>query len=101
MKQKIDEAYIRSIVEKVLAEKQLPPPVIVDGFELTPEPARGKRREYVRTTLTIDQKLWDLVQDECKRFNILPPRFLDSLLWHYFKRPVLSYQKKDEDEKPD
>lgn len=96
-KHKCDEEFIRSIVEQVLAEKYTPQPILVDGFELTPEPAPGKRREYFRATITIDQKLWDLVQKECERLGVLTPRFFDSLLWSYFNKPTLSYQEEKED----
>ncbi len=94
-KHKMDEDYIRSVIEKVLAEKQPPPPVPTGELELTPEPVRGKRRSYTRTTITVDDKLWKLVQEECDKLHILPPRLIDSLLWHYFKKPMLSYQHED------
>ena len=97
-KQKIDEEYLRCIIEKVLAEKQPPPPVPTEGLELTPEPVRGKRRVYTRSTITVDNELWKLVQEECGNLHILPPRLIDSLLWHYFKKPRLSYQYEDKEE---
>lgn len=88
---KCDEQFIRSIVEQILAEK-FPPPAPTEGLELTPDPVRGKRRDYTRTTITVDKKLWELVQVECEKLDILPPKLLDSLLWHYFGKPTLSYQ---------
>jgi hypothetical protein len=88
MSHKHDEQFIRDIIERVLAEKY---PSIND-IELTPDPTRVKPRLYTRTTLTIDNELWKLVQSECDRLKILPPKLIDSLLWHYFKKPTLSYQ---------
>jgi hypothetical protein len=96
-KHKCDQDFIRSIVEQVLTEKYTPQPVIVDGIELTPEPSPGRKRKYVRSTITVDEKLWDLVQQECKRLQILPPRLIDSLLWLHFGKPTLSYQEEKED----
>lgn len=94
---KCDEDYIRSIIEQVLAEKRPSASVPTEGLELTPEPVRGKRRSYTRTTITVDDKLWELVQEECRKLHILPPRLLDSLLWHYFQRPTLSYQDEEKE----
>jgi hypothetical protein len=94
-KHKCDADFIRSIVEQVLAEKYTPQPVIVDGIELTPEPSPGRKRKYVRSTITVDEKLWELVQEECKRLKILPPRLIDSLLWLHFNKPALSYQDEE------
>jgi len=84
----VDLDIIRSLVEQVLAEKQIPPP----GFELTPEPSGYKKRSYYRATITVDIELWKRVQDECSKLRILPPRFIDSLLWQYFGKPKLSYE---------
>lgn len=84
-KQKIDEKYIRSIVEKVLEEKH--------AIEFQPELVpTSKDRVYHRATLTIDVELWQRLQDECKRLHILPPRLIDTLLWQYFDKPKLSFE---------
>ena len=91
---KIDEKYIRSIVEQVLAERQPPQPV-QKGLEFTPNPPTGKRRNYIRTTITVDAALWELVQEECQRLSILPPKLIDTLLWNHFGQPQLSFQKED------
>ena len=87
----IDEQYIRSIIEKVLAERQGESPDC--AIELTPKPSRRNPRRYIRTTLTIDEQLWQMIQTECDRLNILPPKMIDSLIWNYFGKPKLSYEK--------
>lgn len=82
----IDIELIRRLVEQVLAEKQL----ISFQPELVPH---SKNRTYHRATLTIDTELWELLQHECKRLHILPPRLIDTLLWQYFGKPKLSFEK--------
>jgi len=81
----IDINLIRKLVEKVLEEKQ--------AIEFQPELVpTSKDRVYHRATLTIDTELWQLLQDECKRLHILPPRLIDTLLWQYFNKPKLSFE---------
>lgn len=72
-----------------------------DHYILCPESetvrgeSRGnrKKRDYMRFTSTIDVALWDLLRKEQKKLKTTMPRLLDSILWHRYGKPKLSFEK--------
>ena len=70
-------------------------------FELVPEPEtvtggpKGRRqdRKYEKISLTVDRNLWKIFREKQKNLNCSAPRLMDSILWHFFGKPELSYGK--------
>lgn len=67
-------------------------------FELVPEPetvkgsiGRKLTRKFVKTTVTVDQILWSLFEQQAKKLKIDKSRLLDSILWIHYGKPRLSY----------
>lgn len=67
-------------------------------FELVPEPetvkgsiGRKLNRKFVKTTVTVDQILWSLFEQQAKTLKIDKSRLLDSILWIHFDKPRLTY----------
>ena len=67
-----------------------------DLDELPPTPPKeGQRYTINRQKLggTVDSELYDLFRDECDRRGLAVSRLLDTVLWHYFGKPKLSFQQ--------
>ena len=60
-----------------------------------PPPKEGQRYTFNRQKLggTVDSELYDLFRDECDRRGLTVSRLLDAVLWHYFGKPKLSFQR--------
>lgn len=71
--------------------------------DLPPEPPRegkGKRRtrRYGRITVTVDESLLRLFEEEQRTRSLSASRLLDSILWTRYGKPSLSYQGETTDE---
>ena len=70
--------------------------------EMPPEPrtitgeGKGRRenRQYERITVTIDEKLADLLKQEMKARSLSAGRLMDIILWNRYNKPRLSYEKR-------
>lgn len=71
-----------------------------ESFSLCPESptikgegqGRRQEREYDRVSITVDKVLWRLFREEQQRLKIPAPRLLDSILWHRYGQPRLSFE---------
>ena len=94
------EQRVREIVQEEL--KQLPDSYLSarEVFELCAESpniigeGKGRRQErvYDRVSITVDRVLWKMFKDEQKRLQINAPRLMDSILWHRYGKPKLSFE---------
>ena len=70
-----------------------------NDFELAPKPqtirggAKGRKenRKYFNLSVAIDNNLNELFEEERERLNVPKSRLLDSILWHHYGRPKLTY----------
>lgn len=55
---------------------------------------KGRRlnRDYERVSITIDKELWKEFRAEQKRLHTTAPRLMDTILWHYYNKPRLSFE---------
>jgi hypothetical protein len=101
----LPEAWEQQIVEIVRAEMQslmetkrpqtveLPPPrEKVKGPKGLPV-GRGER---VKVGVTLDKVIADRFEAEHKRLGLSASMLIETILWHWFNRPILSFQKPDE-----
>jgi len=99
------EARMRAIAHEVCSEmlKNVPTVHTVGTAEdLPPEPARegkGKRRtrRYGRITVTVDESLLRLFENEQRDRSLSASRLLDGILWTRYGKPTLSYQDATEE----
>lgn len=86
----------RSAVERFLSYcRDLP--------ELSPaSPKKGKKFESERDKLsvTIDAELLELVEETAESMGVPVSRVVESAIWKYYNKPLLSFQKESEDEPP-
>jgi hypothetical protein len=71
-----------------------------DGYPLLPPTppmvGKGYVGERVKIAGTIDRALMDRINAEIKKRGIRLARLLDTMAWHYFDRPPLSFQDEDD-----
>lgn len=94
------EARMRAKAREVFREMQNEMIVPTTIEDIPPEPAtvrgvKGRRqdRDYQKVTLTIDRALWELFEAERKGLSVSAARMMDTILWRYFGRPKLSFEK--------
>ena len=66
-----------------------PEPGSVQGYG----PGRKTTRKYENISTTIDSNLWALFTAKRKKLRTSAPRLMDTILWEYFGRPRLSFEK--------
>lgn len=64
-------------------------------LENTGKGGRRQIREYQKLSATVDSVLFDRFRSECKDRKLSAGRMLDAILWNWYGRPELSYQRED------
>jgi hypothetical protein len=100
------EFRMRTIAKEVCMELMSNMPTATSsayGADMPPAPEKipggrhGKKdREYEKVSVTIDKSLWDRFTKERDSLRLSSGRLMDKILWQYFGRPALSYQKAQE-----
>jgi len=54
------------------------------------------RGERVKIGVTLDKAIADRFEAEYKRLGLSASTLIETILWHWFNRPILSFQKPDE-----
>jgi hypothetical protein len=94
---------MRAIAKEVCMELMSTMPTVTSSvYEAGMPPAPGpggrhgkKDREYLKVSLTIDKSLWDRFTKERDALRLSSGRLMDKILWEYYGKPLLSYQKPD------
>lgn len=69
--------------------------------ELSPaSPKKGKKfySERNKLSVTIDAELLELVEDTAKSMGVPVSRVVESAVWKFYDKPLLSFQKESTDE---
>ena len=94
-----DDERIRAIVREEISkffeerdyelDQLCPEPGAIQGYG----PGVRTQRVYQNFSSTVDIELWKIFTAKRKRLRTSTPRLLDTILWEYFGRPSLSFQK--------
>ena len=101
--QELETRLTTMVDEKLQTAITMRPPA-VESLDLPPAtPKTGKKFKGSKEDLRvrIDSELWRRLDDDCTRdFAGNMSRCLDAVLWRYYGRPELSYEKTDPQGRP-